>query len=100
MTQKRSEDLSHPIDISAVKMSTRIENAPPDLFDPNTPRLGRRESEPHSAEITYIHDILTTNFPTGRAVWDLHHYFLGIKDPLKGKEIDIQFDVSFFKVNW
>lgn len=97
MTQKKSEDLSHPIDISAVKMSTRIENAPPDLFDPNTPRLGRRESEPHSAEITYIRDVLTTNFPTGRAVWDLHHYFLGIKDPLKGKEIDIQFDVSFFQ---
>ncbi|MHA1344159.1 MAG: hypothetical protein ACTSQG_09245, partial [Promethearchaeota archaeon] len=60
-------------------------------------RLGRRESEPHSAEITYIHDVLTTNFPTCRTLWDLHHYFLGKKGALKGKEIDIQFDVSFFK---
>jgi len=80
-----------------VKRSTRIENAPPDLFDPNEPRLGRRESEPHSAEITYIYDVLTTNFPESRVVWDLHHYFVGTSGVLKEEEIDIQFDVSFFR---
>jgi len=97
MTKKKSEPFSHPIDGSEIKISTRIENAVPDVFDPNKPRLGRRESEPHSAEVTYIHDVLTTNFPEGRAVWDLHHYFLGRKGALEGKEIDVQFDVSFFK---
>ena len=97
MTQKKSVTFSHPVDGSEVKRSTRIENAPPDLFDPNEPRLGRRESEPHSVEVTYIHDVLTTNFPSSRTLWDLHHYFSGSKGTLKGKEIDIQFDVSFFK---
>ncbi|MHA1717886.1 MAG: hypothetical protein ACTSXP_19770 [Promethearchaeota archaeon] len=77
-------------------VSTRIKNAPPDLFDPNVPRLGRRESEPHSEEITYIHDVLTTNFPNSRTTWDLHHYFKSEK--LEGL-IDIQFDISFF-LNW
>lgn len=80
-----------------MKRSTRIENAPLDLYDPDEPRLGRRESEPHSAEITYIYDILTTNFPDSRTIWDLHHYFTAHKDPLKGQKIDIQFDISFFK---
>ncbi|MHA1456581.1 MAG: hypothetical protein ACTSR5_11465 [Promethearchaeota archaeon] len=97
MTQKKAEAFSHELEDSGIKRSTRIGNAPPDLFDPNVPRLGRRESEPHSAEITYIHDVLTANFPEGRAIWDLHHYFLGKKGVLKGKEIDIQFDVSFFQ---
>jgi len=97
MTQKKSEPLSHSLDSSEIRRPTRINNAPPDLFDPNKPRVGRRESEPHSAEITYIHDVLTINFPKGRTLCDLHHYFLGKKDALKGKEIDIQFDVSFFK---
>jgi len=97
MTQKKTVTFSHPLDGSEVKKSTRIENAPPDLFDPNEPRLGRRESEPHSAEVTYIRDVLTTNFPSSRTLWDLHHYFSGSKGTLKGKEIDIQFDVSFFK---
>ena len=97
MTQKKSE---HPPDADYVverRKGTRIDNAPPDLYDPNEPRLGRRESEPHAAEVTYLHDVLTTNFPSGRAVWDLHHYFLGTKGVLKGEKIDIQFDVSFFK---
>ncbi|MHA1273030.1 MAG: hypothetical protein ACTSQS_06295 [Promethearchaeota archaeon] len=79
------------------KKSTRIENAPPDLYDPNKPRLGRRESEPHSNEVNYIYDVLTTNFPEYKTLWDLHHYFVGKKGPLKDKEIDIQFDISFFK---
>ncbi|MHA1698550.1 MAG: hypothetical protein ACTSWN_06900 [Promethearchaeota archaeon] len=77
-------------------VSTRIKNAPPDLFDPNAPRLGRRESEPHSEEITYIHDVLTTNFPNSRTTWDLHHYF---KSEKFGELMDIQFDISFF-LNW
>ena len=97
MTEKKSKPSSHPFDGSERKKSTRIDNAPPDLFDPNKPRVGRRESEPHSAEIIYIHNVLTINFPKGRTLWDLHHYFWGKKDALKGKEIDIQFDVSFFK---
>ncbi|MHA1697504.1 MAG: hypothetical protein ACTSWN_01545 [Promethearchaeota archaeon] len=56
------------------------------------PRLGRRESEPHSAEINYMHDVFTTNFPDGRVLWDLHHYFI-----VDGIKRDIQFDISFFK---
>ena len=97
MTQKKTESIAPPFEDFEVKRSTRIENAPPDLFDPNTPRIGRRESEPHSAEITYIYDVLTTNFPESRAIWDLHHYFVGKKGVLKGVRIDIQFDISFFK---
>ncbi|WP_457559576.1 hypothetical protein [Candidatus Harpocratesius sp.] len=73
--------------------STRIENAPPDLFDPNTPRLGRRESEPHSAEVSYLYNVLNTNFKEdNRVIWDLHHYFI-----IENQEIDLQFDISFFK---
>ncbi|MHA1371454.1 MAG: hypothetical protein ACTSRA_17275, partial [Promethearchaeota archaeon] len=56
------------------------------------PRLGRRESEPHSAEINYMHDVFTTNYPGGRVLWDLHHYFI-----VDGVKHDIQFDISFFK---
>lgn len=73
-------------------ISTRIRDAEPDTFDPNVPRLGRRESEPHSEEVTYLHDVLTTKFPEDRTTWDLHHYF-----KKEGLEIDIQFDISFFK---
>ncbi|TXT62031.1 MAG: hypothetical protein BAJALOKI3v1_690006 [Promethearchaeota archaeon] len=73
-------------------VSTRHRDAEPDTYDPNIPRLGRRESEPHSAEITYIYDVLTTNFPDDRTMWDLHHYF-----KKNGLKIDIQFDISFFK---
>ncbi|HME55165.1 MAG TPA: hypothetical protein VKM55_23360 [Candidatus Lokiarchaeia archaeon] len=77
---------------SNARQGTRIYNAEPDPFDPSVPRLGRRESEPHSAEVTYIYDVLQTNFPGCRAIWDLHHYFA-----IDNEEIDIQFDVSFFK---
>ncbi len=97
MTPKKTESFSYPHDGSEIKMSTRIENAVPDEFDHNKPRLGRRESEPHSIEVTYIHDVLTTNLPASRTVWDLHHYFSGRKGALEGKEIDIQFDISLFK---
>jgi Uma2 family endonuclease len=48
-------------------------------------------------EITYLHDVLNTNFPKGRVFWDLHHYFKAPKGPLEGKKIDLQFDISFFK---
>ena len=55
------------------------------------PRLGRRESEPHSDEITYLYEVLSTNFPEHRTFWDLHHYFW-----LYGEKLDLQFDISFF----
>ncbi|MGV9205049.1 MAG: hypothetical protein ACOC44_13640 [Promethearchaeia archaeon] len=98
MAQKKKTESSMQLhDGSGTKRSTRIENAPPDLYDPNEPRLGRRESEPHSAEVTYIHDVLTSNFPESRTIWDLHHYFIGRKGPLKGQKIDIQFEISFFE---
>ncbi|MGV9206432.1 MAG: hypothetical protein ACOC44_20690, partial [Promethearchaeia archaeon] len=73
-------------------VSTKHRDAEPDTFDPNKPRLGRRESEPHSAEITYLYDVLTTNFPDDRTMWDLHHYFK--KETTK---IDVQFDISYFR---
>ncbi len=73
-------------------VSTRHRDAEPDTFDSSIPRLGRRESEPHSAEISYLYDVLTTNFPEDRTIWDLHHYF-----KKQGMEIDIQFDISFFR---
>ncbi len=97
MTQKKTDMISHPFDDTGGRRSTRIESVLPDLHDPSQTRLGRRESEPHSAEVTYLRDVLTTNFPSGRALWDLHHYFIGKKGALKGKKIDIQFDISFFK---
>ncbi len=54
-------------------------------------RLGRRESEPHSAEVTYLFDVLSSNFPQHRTMWDLHHYFV-----IGGEKVDLQFDISFF----
>lgn len=72
--------------------STRHNIIDKDDFDTNTPRLGRRESEPHSFEINYLHDVLRSNYPDDRVIWDLHHYFNHI-----GEEIDIQFDISFFR---
>src|SRR5271157_3610046 len=54
---------------------SRIEQpVEPDL-DPSLPRIGRRESEPHSAEVSYLHDVLEANFEGSRVFWDLHHYF-------------------------
>ncbi|MHA1974756.1 MAG: hypothetical protein ACTSW1_17295 [Candidatus Hodarchaeales archaeon] len=73
-------------------VSTRHRDAIPDLFDPKKPRLGRRESEPHSSEITYLHDVLSTNFPDDRTMWDLHHYF-----SLGDIDLDLQFDISYFR---
>ncbi|MHA1728943.1 MAG: hypothetical protein ACTSWY_09445 [Promethearchaeota archaeon] len=73
-------------------ISTRLRDAEPGTFDPNIPRLGRRDSEPHSSEVSYLHDVLTTNFPDDRTVWDLHHFF-----HKEGMDIDIQFDISYFK---
>lgn len=72
--------------------STRIENTKAIQFDPLKPRLGRRESEPHSEEISYLYDVLHSNFPASRTTWDLHHYFI-----VESEEIDIQFDISFFQ---
>lgn len=72
--------------------STRHDNFPPDPFDPNQPRLGRRESEPHSIEITHIYDVLTSNFPKDRVMGDLHHYLI-----FEGQEVDLQFDISLFR---
>jgi len=97
MTQKKTDPISHLVDEPKEWRSTRVENAPPDLYDPSQPRLGRRESEPHAAEVTYLRDVLATNFPKGRALWDLHHYFIASKGVFKGKKIDLQLDVSFFK---
>ncbi len=73
-------------------VSTRHQDADADNFDPTTPRLGRRESEPHSVEISYLYDVIRTNFQEVRTVWDLHHYF-----KKGGLDIDIQFDISYFR---
>ena len=97
MTQKKAEPISTDYIKIERKKSTRIENAPHDLYDPNKPRLGRRESEPHSNEVNYIYDVLSTNFLEHKTLWDLNHYFMGSKGPIKGKKINIQFDISFFK---
>ena len=78
-----------------LKRSTRIEQIDPHYVEwdeTTTPRLGRRESEPHSHQVSYLFDVLTTNFPEDRTLWDLHHYFM-----LDGEEVDIQFDVSYFR---
>ncbi|NMC06330.1 MAG: DUF874 family protein [Candidatus Lokiarchaeota archaeon] len=71
--------------------STRINSMEPDTFDQSQPRIGRRESEPHSLEVGYLHDVLESNFPNHHVLLDLHHYF-----QVDGDEVDIQFDVSFF----
>jgi Uma2 family endonuclease len=75
-----------------IKRSTRIENVEVVPFDPLTPRLGRRESEPHSEEVSYLYEVLHLNFPGSRTTWDLHHYFI-----VESEEVDLQFDISFFK---
>ncbi len=79
--------------------STRVEAARLELEreggewdETTTPRLGRRESEPHSDQVTYLYDVLTTNFPDDRTLWDLHHYFR-----IDDEEVDIQFDISYFR---
>ncbi len=77
---------------------TRTKNVTQPDFDPDAPRLGRRESEPHSAEINYLRDVLHVNFPADRVTWDLHHYFKGNESSRSGEEdYDIQFDISYFR---
>ncbi|MHA1791109.1 MAG: hypothetical protein ACTSVI_00605 [Promethearchaeota archaeon] len=91
--KKTTNDGQEYPDSRKTSNSTR-HSAPDDGDDVNRsrPRLGRRESEPHSAEITHIYDVLSTNFPNDRVMWDLHHYFY-----IEGIKHDIQFDISFFK---
>ena len=78
-------------DKSFTRGRTRHQTIKPDEFDQSQPRIGRRESEPHSFEISYLHDVLTSNFEKHHTLWDLHHYFR-----VEGEEIDIQYDISFF----
>ena len=75
-------------------LQTTRDKIPPitDGATPNLQRIGRRESEPHSEEVSYMYDVLTTNFPNSRTFWDLHHYF-----KIDDEEIDLQFDISFFR---
>ena len=82
----------HPGSQSHGIHSTRVTSAAPESIDSAKPRLGRRESEPHSNEVNYLHDVLKTNFPQDRTMWDLHHYF-----NLDGMEMDIQFDITYFR---
>jgi hypothetical protein len=56
------------------------------------PRLGRRESEPHSLAISYLYNLIQSNCPEDRGFWDLHHYF-----DHNGEQLDIQFDISYFR---
>lgn len=86
MTQEKSEGAE----------TSRVDG-PADIYDPTQPRLGRRESEPHSEEVTYLHDVFKTNFPNGRVLWDLHHYFIYPKGVLEGKKMNLRFDISYFK---
>ena len=76
------------------KLDERIHDAKPDFIeepDGEPPRLGRRESEPHSAEITYLYDVLSTNMKNSRTFWDLHHYF-----KIGQQTLDLVFDISYF----
>jgi len=86
---------NNSLDLTKTKFkSTRPDSITPIEYDQSKPRLGRRESEPHSDDVSYLHDVLTTNFPNSRTLWDLHHYF-----QLNDIKIDLQFDISFF-LNW
>ena len=80
-----------PSDSKIKWRSSRHSQSVDPTINEKKPRLGRRESEPHSHEITYLYDVLSYNFPNDRVMWDLHHYFTK-----EGIEYDIQFDVSFF----
>ncbi len=92
MAEMVVEDKSQ-LEPKPVRRSTRHEVVHTEGMDLGShPRLGRRESEPHSSEINYLHDVLTTNFPQDRVMWDLHHYFV-----VEGNTIDIQFDISYFR---
>ncbi len=91
-----NEDVARALDMPPTqkRRSTRHEHVPDAEEDvgPEKPRLGRRESEPHAAEVTYLHDVLTTNFPQDRTTWDLHHYFMW-----EGELIDVLFDITYFR---
>jgi Uma2 family endonuclease len=75
-----------------IKGGNRSDGMRPDDLEPDEARIGRRESEPHSEEVTYLFDVLRSNFPQSRPTWDLHHYF-----KVGHAEFDIRLDVSFFK---
>lgn len=78
-------------DDSEQPLLTRTNTSESEINNESQPRIGRRESEPHSIEVAYIHDVLTTNFSEHHCLLDLHHYF-----QLEDEEIDVQFDISFF----
>ena len=59
-------------DNSFTRGRTRHQTIKPDEFDQSQPRIGRRESEPHSFEISYLHDVLTFNFNMGKFPDALH----------------------------
>jgi Uma2 family endonuclease len=80
------------VEEQSIKGNNRSEGTRPEGLEPDEPRIGRRESEPHSEEVTYLFDVLRTNFPQSRPTWDLHHYF-----KVGNAEFDIKLDVSFFK---
>ena len=80
--------MTHEIDSE----KTSYENNPLPNQELSPPRVGRRESEPHSYEISYLFDLLTSNFPKDRAFWDLHHYF-----KIEGEEDERCFDISWFR---
>jgi Uma2 family endonuclease len=88
ISSKGEEENGPPKDF----VSTRHRDTIPPDFNNIEPRIGRRESEPHSAEVTYLFHILKENFPNDRVIWDLHHYF-----NYQGNKINIQFDVSYIK---
>ncbi len=68
------------------------EDGDPWTISYSPPRNGRRESEPHSHEVTYLYNVLSANFPNDRVFWDLHHYFLFDKT-----EDNCRFDLSWFQ---
>lgn len=82
--------------------SREIENAvgsassKQDTASKQEPRLGRRESEPHSHEIMYLYDVLSHNLPNGRVFPDLYHVFK-LEAPENGKDKEeVVFDISVF----
>jgi len=79
------------MDVLSNKADVEIKEYSSNEPEVEPPRLGRRESEPHSEEICYMRNVLKDNYPDHRVLWDLHHYFYH-----DGEEIDIVFDISFF----
>jgi len=79
------------MDVLSNKADVEIKEYSSNEPEVEPPRLGRRESEPHSEEVCYMRNVLKDNYPDHRVLWDLHHYFYH-----DGEEIDIVFDISFF----